>query len=132
MAQLERETAEAADLEQLRQDYEARQKAAGSRWWDVVHVAGPVAGCYCRLGGGDVQRGLGGEAMKTIEEQLILHEGLRLKPYRDTVGKLTIGVGRNLDDVGITRAEAFFCWRTISRPSPASLKSMAGTSCWIQ
>lgn len=44
--------------------------------------------------------------MKSIEEQLVLHEGLRLKPYRDTVGKLTIGVGRNLDDVGITRAEA--------------------------
>jgi lysozyme len=37
---------------------------------------------------------------------LIRHEGLRLKPYRDTRNKLTIGVGRNLDDVGITRAEA--------------------------
>lgn len=37
---------------------------------------------------------------------LIRHEGLRLKPYRDTKGKLTIGVGRNLDDVGITREEA--------------------------
>lgn len=33
-------------------------------------------------------------------------EGLRLKPYRDSVGKLTIGVGRNLDDAGITEAEA--------------------------
>ena len=37
---------------------------------------------------------------------LIRHEGLRLKPYRDAKSKLTIGVGRNLDDVGITRAEA--------------------------
>jgi lysozyme len=37
---------------------------------------------------------------------LIRHEGLRLKPYRDSKSKLTIGVGRNLDDVGITRAEA--------------------------
>ena len=35
------------------------------------------------------------------------HEGLRLKPYRDTAGKLTIGVGRNLDDVGVSEAEAF-------------------------
>lgn len=35
-----------------------------------------------------------------------LHEGTRLKPYRDTVGKLTIGTGRNLDDVGISEAEA--------------------------
>lgn len=41
-----------------------------------------------------------------MEAQLIAHEGLRLKPYRDTKGKLTIGVGRNLDDVGISRGEA--------------------------
>lgn len=37
---------------------------------------------------------------------LIEHEGVRLKPYTDTVGKLTIGVGRNLDDVGISHQEA--------------------------
>ena len=37
---------------------------------------------------------------------LIRYEGLRLKPYRDAKRKLTIGVGRNLDDAGITRAEA--------------------------
>jgi lysozyme len=35
-------------------------------------------------------------------------EGVELKPYRDTVGKLTIGVGRNLDDVGISDDEAEF------------------------
>jgi len=44
--------------------------------------------------------------MTRLHEMLIRHEGLRLKPYRDTVGKLTVGVGRNLDDVGITREEA--------------------------
>jgi len=33
-------------------------------------------------------------------------EGVRLKPYLDTVGKTTIGVGRNLTDNGITAAEA--------------------------
>lgn len=32
--------------------------------------------------------------------------GPELKPYLDTVGKLTIGYGRNLDDKGITRSEA--------------------------
>lgn len=37
---------------------------------------------------------------------LIRHEGLRLKPYRDTRNKLTIGIGRNLEDAGITREEA--------------------------
>lgn len=33
-------------------------------------------------------------------------EGLRLKPYKCTAGKLTIGYGRNLEDVGITNTEA--------------------------
>lgn len=43
-----------------------------------------------------------------IFAQLIRDEGLRLKPYRDTVGKLTIGVGRNLDDKGLSREEALY------------------------
>lgn len=43
-----------------------------------------------------------------LRSQLERHEGLRLKPYRDTVGKLTVGYGRNLDDIGITRDEADF------------------------
>lgn len=42
----------------------------------------------------------------SLRDLLIADEGLRLKPYRCTEGKLTIGVGRNLDDVGITRDEA--------------------------
>ena len=46
--------------------------------------------------------------MGKLTEDLIRHEGLRLKPYRDTVGKLTIGIGRNLDDMGITTEEALF------------------------
>lgn len=41
-----------------------------------------------------------------LRDQLIRAEGLRLKPYRCPAGKLTIGVGRNLDDVGISEAEA--------------------------
>lgn len=43
-----------------------------------------------------------------LTELLIEHEGLRLKPYRCPSGKLTIGIGRNLEDVGITKAEAMF------------------------
>ena len=42
----------------------------------------------------------------TLIEQLIDHEGMELKAYKDTVGKITIGVGRNLDDVGISGEEA--------------------------
>lgn len=41
-----------------------------------------------------------------LRSQLIRDEGLRLRPYRDTEGKLTIGVGRNLDDRGVSFAEA--------------------------
>ncbi|MEQ9447682.1 MAG: lysozyme [Rhodospirillaceae bacterium] len=33
---------------------------------------------------------------------------MMLRAYRDPVGKLTIGVGRNIEDLGITEAEAFF------------------------
>ena len=43
-----------------------------------------------------------------LKEQLIDHEGLRLKPYMCTAGKLSIGVGRNLDDNGITKDEALY------------------------
>jgi lysozyme len=43
-----------------------------------------------------------------MTRQLRLHEGERLKPYRCTAGKLTIGVGRNLEDRGITREEAAY------------------------
>lgn len=39
-------------------------------------------------------------------EMLKRHEGFRNKPYRCSAGKLTIGYGRNLEDVGISRREA--------------------------
>ena len=41
-----------------------------------------------------------------LVDQLMQHEGLRLKQYMDSVGKMTIGCGRNLTDVGISQAEA--------------------------
>ena len=74
--------------------------------------------------------------------QLAAHEGLRLKPYRDTVGKLTVGVGRNLDDVGLRLREVMylFCgdvlaveealdsrlpwWRSLDAPRRAVLIDM--------
>lgn len=70
-------------------------------------------------------------------------EGMLLKPYRDTVGKLTIGIGRNLDDVGISENEALSLaksdifkvtggldvalpwWRTMSEPRQRALANMA-------
>lgn len=35
-----------------------------------------------------------------LEAELALDEGKRLKAYRDTVGKWSIGIGHNIDDVG--------------------------------
>jgi lysozyme len=46
------------------------------------------------------------EDREALRQQLIAHEGLRLRVYMDTRGKLTIGVGRNLTDDGISEAEA--------------------------
>ena len=41
-----------------------------------------------------------------ILESLKRHEGYRQTAYADSVGILTIGYGRNLDDVGVSRDEA--------------------------
>lgn len=41
-----------------------------------------------------------------LKAMLIRYEGLRLTPYNDSLGVLTIGVGRNLRDVGISKSEA--------------------------
>ena len=38
-------------------------------------------------------------------EELIKHEGLKLQVYQDTLGIDTIGIGRNLEDRGITKQE---------------------------
>jgi len=46
------------------------------------------------------------EELDKLRQELIRDEGLRLLPYTDTVGKLTIGVGRNLTDKGISNEEA--------------------------
>lgn len=43
-----------------------------------------------------------------VKEQLRRHEGYRRKPYSDTVGKITIGIGRNLTDVGLLGDEIEF------------------------
>lgn len=81
--------------------------------------------------------------MSKLIEQLKHHEGLRLKPYKCTAGKWTIGYGRNLDDRGITKYEAelmlahdvaeireklrsAFCfWRLLDEPRKAVLVNMA-------
>jgi len=44
----------------------------------------------------------------TLKAELLRDEGLRLKPYKDSLGYLTIGVGRCLDTTGITQDEAVY------------------------
>ena len=43
-----------------------------------------------------------------LTDMLVDHEGLRHKLYRCTAGKLTIGVGRNIEDRGISTDEAMY------------------------
>lgn len=44
--------------------------------------------------------------LQHVRESIKMNEGLRLKPYKCTAGKLTIGYGRNLEDNGINEYEA--------------------------
>ena len=66
------------------------------------------------------------EDMKKIFELIIKHEGLRLKPYVDTKGKLTIGYGRNLTDVGISKREAKIMLIDSVRAACTDLDSVLG------
>jgi lysozyme len=45
---------------------------------------------------------------KTVEDYIKFNEGLRLKPYKCSAGKLTLGYGRNIEDNGISLIEAEF------------------------
>ena len=43
-----------------------------------------------------------------LKQELLRDEGLRLKLYKCTAGKWSIGIGRNLEDRGITPDEAAY------------------------
>lgn len=46
------------------------------------------------------------ERNQMIEKLLLMHEGESLMPYLCTAGRLTVGVGRNIQDNGITLSES--------------------------
>jgi lysozyme len=48
------------------------------------------------------------ESRDLLNKALMRDEDVRLKPYRDTMGKLTVGCGHNLDDRGISLNAALF------------------------
>lgn len=62
--------------------------------------------------------------MTEIQELLIEHEGLKLKPYKDSEGILTIGVGRNLEDNGISKDEALYMLNNNIKTAISDLKSI--------
>lgn len=46
-----------------------------------------------------------------LEQELTRDEGKKAKPYKCTAGKTTIGIGRNLDDVGLSDEEIRFLFK---------------------
>lgn len=58
------------------------------------------------------------------EKLIKKHEGIRLKPYKDTEGILTIGVGRNLEDNGISEDEANYLLNNDIKHSIADVRSV--------
>lgn len=46
--------------------------------------------------------------MNRLQRLLVKHEGFRNKPYEDTSGFVSIGVGRNLDGLGLSDEEVMY------------------------
>jgi lysozyme len=60
-------------------------------------------------------------------EQLQRHEGLMLKPYKCSAGKLSIGYGRNLEANGISKSEACML---LSNDVHKCIKQCEELFCW--
>ena len=69
-----------------------------------------------------------GDDRRCLVEQLILHEGLRLRAYFDTVGKITVGVGRNLTDKGLSHSEAM---ALLDHDLDEAITDLAGSFPWF-
>lgn len=48
------------------------------------------------------------EGKQKLKTLLVTHEKYRQFPYTDVTGHLTVGIGRNLSDRGISTTEAFY------------------------
>tara|TARA_R100001377_G_C3140549_1_gene92517 strand:- start:51 stop:461 length:411 start_codon:yes stop_codon:yes gene_type:complete len=67
--------------------------------------------------------------LKKLIEELKRDEGVRYKPYHCSADKLTIGVGRNLDDVGITEEESDYL---LSNDINNCVKELNRTFFWFE
>lgn len=62
-------------------------------------------------------------------EELKRDEGVELKAYQDTVGIWTIGIGRNLQDVGVSMEEAEFL---LSNDIDVAVNDLQRTFDWFE
>ena len=58
---------------------------------------------------------------EALYQTLLQHEGHRTHPYTDTVGKITIGIGRNLTDRGLSTSEITTLYDTDTQLAAAAL-----------
>ncbi len=70
------------------------------------------------------------EKIGDIKKLLIKHEGWRNKPYRCPAGKLTIGVGRNLEDRGLSDDEIEHLLENDIKIAVEDLKKIFGEKLW--
>lgn len=68
--------------------------------------------------------------MIKLRQQLIEHEGIRYKPYVCPAGKLTVGVGRNLEAKGISHEEAMMMLDNDLRESAQDVVVVLGNGAW--
>ena len=83
------------------------------------------------------------DTMTYLQRMILHHEGKRPTPYVDSVGKITVGIGRNLTDKGLSEDEimhlfnndvadaiddvrhCFSCYDQLSRPRQMVVVDMA-------
>ena len=65
-----------------------------------------------------------------LREQLKQHEGVRLKPYKCTSGRTTIGCGRNLDDKGLTMEEVNYLLENDIKECINDAEVVIGSQVW--
>jgi len=70
------------------------------------------------------------DELKRLKAMLEHDEGLRLKPYHCTAGKLTIGVGRNIEDVGISKTTAYQMLEEDIERCERSCRAIFGAELW--
>lgn len=67
---------------------------------------------------------------KKLRKMFHRDEGFREKPYKCTAGKVTIGIGRNLDDVGISEMEAYALLGSDVRRAEQTCRAIFGDAQW--